>query len=120
MDLAIALQHQQFQEDEIAKGIHDETKEILQNQVKELNDNHISVREHWETVEKYRKADNWVFISNTDGIELKNTISPLLVKGTTNMGATKFDILLVDIELSMVDDTVDVDKAKVTVNKITQ
>lgn len=120
VDLAIALQHQQFQEDEIAKGIHDETKEILQNQVKELNDNHISVREHWETVEKYRKADNWVFISNTDGIELKNTISPLLVKGTTNMGATKFDILLVDIELSMVDDTVDADKAKVTVNRITQ
>ncbi|MBQ7441354.1 MAG: hypothetical protein IJV52_07575, partial [Prevotella sp.] len=60
------------------------------------------------------------FISNTDGIELKNTISPLLVKGTTNMGATKFDILLVDIELSRVDDMVDADKAKVTVNKITQ
>jgi type I restriction enzyme R subunit len=120
VDLAIALQHQQFQDDEMAKGIHDEIKETLQKQVKGLNDYHISVREHWELVDKFRKADNWVYVSNTDGIELKETIAPLLVKGTTNMGATKFDILLVDIELSMVDDNVSGEKAKIMVERIGQ
>ena len=118
VDLAIALQHQKFQSDEVAKGIHDETKDILLKQVKSLNDFHISVREHWEIVDKYRKADSWVYLSNTDGIELKETIAPLLVKGTANMGATKFDILLLTIELSMVDENVSGEKAKIMVEEI--
>lgn len=118
VDLAIALQHQKFQSDEVAKGIHDETKDILLKQVKSLNDFHISVREHWEIVDKYRKADSWVYLSNTDGIELKETIAPLLVKGTANMGATKFDILLLTIELSMVDENVSGEKAKIMVEGI--
>lgn len=120
VDLAIALQHQKYQSDAVAKALHDETKKILLGQVKGLNDYHISVRENWEVVDKYRQKDTWAYISNTDGIELKDIIAPLLVKGTTNMGALKFDILLLQIELSMVDDTVSGDKAMVTVERIAQ
>ena len=118
VDLAIALQHEQFQNDEIAKALHDETKAILIGQVKELNDKHISVREHWDIVDKYRKKDTWVYLSNTDGIELKDVIAPLLVNGTTNMGATKFDILMLNIELSLIDESVNGDKSKQVVEKI--
>jgi len=118
VDLAIALQHEQFQNDEIAKALHDETKAILIGQVKELNDKHISVREHWDIVDKYRKKDTWVYLSNTDGIELKDVIAPLLVNGTTNMGATKFDILMLNIELSTIDESVSGDKSKQVVEKI--
>ena len=118
VDLAIALQHEQFQNDEIAKALHDETKAILIGQVKELNDKHISVREHWDIVDKYRKKDTWVYLSNTDGIELKEVIAPLLVSSTTNMGATKFDILMLNIELSLIDESVNGDKSKQVVEKI--
>lgn len=118
VDLAIALQHEQFQNDEVAKALHDETKAILIGQVKELNDKHISVREHWDIVDKYRKKDTWVYLSNTDGIELKDVIAPLLVNGTTNMGATKFDILMLNIELSLIDESVNGDKSKQVVEKI--
>lgn len=118
VDLAIALQHEQFQNDEVAKALHDETKAILIGQVKELNDKHISVREHWGIVDKYRKKDTWVYLSNTDGIELKDVIAPLLVNGTTNMGATKFDILMLNIELSTIDESVSGDKSKQVVEKI--
>lgn len=118
VDLAIALQHEQFQNDEIAKVLHDETKAILIGQVKELNDKHISVREHWDIVDKYRKKDTWVYLSNTDGIELKDVIAPLLVSSTTNMGATKFDILMLNIELSLIDESVSGDKSKLVVEKI--
>lgn len=118
VDLAIALQHEQFQNDEIAKVLHDETKAILIGQVKELNDKHISVREHWDIVDKYRKKDTWVYLSNTDGIELKDVIAPLLVNGTANMGATKFDILMLNIELSLIDESVNGDKSKQVVEKI--
>lgn len=118
VDLSIALQHEQFQNDEVAKALHDETKAILIGQVKELNDKHISVREHWDIVDKYRKKDTWVYLSNTDGIELKDVIAPLLVNGTTNMGATKFDILMLNIELSQIDEAVSGEKSKVVVEKI--
>ena len=118
VDLAIALQHEQYQNDEVAKALHDEVKAILMGQVKELNDKHISVREHWDLVDKYRKKDTWVYLSNTDGIELKDVIAPLLVNGTANMGATKFDILMLNIELSQIDEAVSGDKSKLVVEKI--
>ena len=118
VDLSIALQHEQFQNDEVAKALHDETKAILIGQVKELNDKHISVREHWDIVDKYRKKDTWVYLSNTDGIELKDVIAPLLVSSTTNIGATKFDILMLNIELSQIDEAVSGEKSKVVVEKI--
>ena len=118
VDLAIALQHEQYQNDEVAKALHDKVKAILMGQVKELNDKHISVREHWDLVDKYRKKDTWVYLSNTDGIELKDVIAPLLVNGTANMGATKFDILMLNIELSQIDEAVSGDKSKLVVEKI--
>ena len=118
VDLAIALQHEQFQNDEVAKALHDEVKAILMGQVKELNDKHISVREHWDLVDKYRQKETWVYLSNTDGIELKDVIAPLLVNGTANMGAVKFDILMLNIELSQVDEAVSSDKSKLVVEKI--
>lgn len=61
VDLAIALQHERFQNDEVAKALHDETKAVLQGQVQGLNDKHISVREHWDLVDKYRKKDTWTY-----------------------------------------------------------
>lgn len=118
VDLAIALQHEQFQNDEVAKALHDEVKAILMGQVKALNDKHISVREHWDIVDKYRRKESWVYLSNTDGIELKDVIAPLLVNGTANMGAIKFDILMLNIELSQIDEAVSGDKSKLVVEKI--
>ena len=118
VDLAIALQHERFQNDEVAKALHDETKERLMGQVMGLNDKHISVREKWKLVDKFRKKDTWIYLSNTDGVELKDVISPLLVSNTTNVGATKFDILMLNIELSEVDDSVKSDKSKMVVERI--
>lgn len=118
VDLAIALQHDKYQNDDVAKALHDETKEILQSQVKGLNDKHISVREHWDVVDKYRRKDIWAYLSNVDGVELKEMVSPLLVNNTTNVGATKFDILMLNIELSTIDESVNGDKSKMMVEKI--
>ncbi len=118
VDLAIALQHERFQNDDGAKALHDETKSILTGQVEGLNDKHISVRERRDLVDKYRKKDSWVYLSNTDGIELKDSIAPLLVNNSTNIGATKFDILMINIELSTVVDDVNGEKSKQVVENI--
>ena len=102
-DIAFHLQHQQYQEDAYCKGLHDETKSLLREQVCTLSDNHISVREKWEAVSKYKGADSWLYLSMVDVMTLKTDISPLLPKNTLDENAKKFDILVLMIELSQID-----------------
>ena len=101
--IAFHLQHQQWQEDAYAKGLHDEIKDILKEQVNGLSDSHISVREHWEAVSHFKDAESWVYLSEVDVNTLCTEISPLLPKNTLDEGAKKFDVLLLVIELSLLD-----------------
>ena len=120
VDLAVALQHQKYQSEPFAKQLHDEIKEMLYQQVARLNDNHISVRQHWSEVDKYRKKEAWTYISNIDAVELKDVIAPLVSDTTTELGAKKFDILMLNIELSMISEEVEAERCKVKVFEIAQ
>lgn len=120
VDLAVALQHQKYQEDEFAKKLHDDTKKHLHGQVLSLNDHHISVRQKWQYVDKYRKDETWVYISSLDAVELKDNIAPLVVSGITDEGAKKYDILLINIELSYIDADVNAEGSKIKVEQISQ
>lgn len=100
-DMAVALQHATYQEEAFAKGLHDSLKKELQEQVSELKDTHISVRQHWEAVDKFRKPENWIYVSPVDALTLKEEISPLLVKSMNDEKAKLFDLLMYCIELSL-------------------
>lgn len=106
-DIAYALQAPQYQADGFAKGLHDELKSILQAEVGKLNDAHISVRNHWAVVSKYRKPAAWQYISAVDVLELKNIIAPLLPISKDNELAKKFDLLSLYVQLGLVEDTYD-------------
>jgi type I restriction enzyme R subunit len=69
-----------------------------------LSDSHISVRAKWELVSRFKEEGAWVYISELDTLELKSDIAPLLTKNTQDENAKKFDVLMLAIELSMVDD----------------
>ena len=101
--IAFHLQHQQWQEDEFARGLHDETKAVLKEQVASLSDSHISVREKWEAVSHFKNDDNWAYISEVDVNTLSTEIAPLLSKNTLDESAKKFDVLTMLIELSLLD-----------------
>ena len=79
-DISVFLQHSRYQEDPFAKNLHDELKTLLHSQVATLNDSRIGVRKHWDLVCKYRKSENWIFISETDALHIKNSLSPLLIQ----------------------------------------
>lgn len=106
-DIACALQAPQYQADDFAKGLHDELKTILQAEVGKLNDAHISVRNHWPAVSKYREPATWQYISEVDVLDLKNEIAPLLPKSPENELAKKFDLLSLYVQLGMVDENFD-------------
>ena len=110
-DIAYHLQHQCYQEDDFAKSLHDELKTLLREQVLALNENHISVRERWADVSRFKEEAVWVGLSLLDTWTLKNTIAPLIVKNTNDVDAKRFDVLMLQIELSLLDEEVKADRA---------
>ena len=120
VDLAAVLQHATYQADAFAKGLHDELKDILWSQVKELNFESISVRKVGEIVDKFQKKENWTYISSIDAIDLKEKVAPILVRHLADNAALRFDILVLNIQLSLVDEEVKGTKSKNKVCQIAQ
>ncbi len=110
-DIAFHLQAHQYQEDEFAKKLHDDIKAILKGQVDLLSDNHITVRAKWEEVSHFKRDSAWVYLSELDRLRLKKDISPILTKSLQDDNAKKFDLLILAIELSLLDDSVSAIKA---------
>ena len=105
-EIAFHLQHQKYQENAFAKSLHDDLKSLLKKQVSLLSDSHISVRAKWEQVCRFKDESAWLYISELDTLALKNDIAPLLVKEMSNENAKKFDVLMLSIELSNLDEDV--------------
>lgn len=105
-DIALLLQAMQYQAEGCwEKAWHDELKEIMHGQVVQLNDSHISVREHWERVAYYRNKANWKVLTAVGVDDMKREIAPLLPTMGDNESALKFDLLSLYVQLSLLDDT---------------
>lgn len=118
VDIAFALQHSKYQSDKEAKKLHDEIKAMLISQVDKLNTKHISVRQNIEVVDKFKKKENWVILSATDVLDLKDKIASLITAGTDNVAAKKFDAIMLYIQLSIVDSNINADSYKRKVQSI--
>lgn len=105
-DLAFELQQSQHQAIPFDKQLHDDIKQLMLEQVQQLSDRHISVRERWESVSRMKDPENWIYLSLVDVEVLKQDISPLLAKNMTDEGAKRFDLLVLIVELSQVSDAV--------------
>ena len=105
-ELAFELQHHDHQSIPFEKQLHDELKATMMAQVQQLSDSHISVRERWNSVSRFKQADNWQYLSLVDVQILKEDISPLIAKSQTDEGAKRFDLLVLTVELSLVNNQV--------------
>lgn len=119
-DIACALQNVKYQSDTEEKALHDRLKSELLTGVQELTDSRIDVREHWKMVTKYRTKEAWLNISEVDVLDIKNEIAPLIISAEGDVYARKFDVLMLKIELSLLDDTQSAERAQVCVVQIAQ
>jgi len=103
MDLACALQHANYQQDEYCKALHDELKTILRNQIAGLTDNLIGVRQHWALIDKFRKAENWVYVNEIDKSDLETCVAPMISMQEADTAALRFDVLMLNMQLALVD-----------------
>ncbi len=102
VDMVVALQSGQYQQNPFARALHDDIKKILRNQVRALSDQNITVRRHWEVVDKFRKEESWVCLSEIDALDLKSQIAPIIIRSITDNSALRFDILILNIQLAQV------------------
>ncbi len=121
-DIAFGLQRAEYQADEFAKRLHDDLKGILHGEIETLNDSRIAVRQQWALVDKYRKKENWAYISQIDvENDIKGVLSHLIVKRSEDESAKKFDLLMLNIELELIDISAPkADKSRNNVVKIGQ
>lgn len=111
LDIAIALQDLRYQEDEYLSDLCFNLKKELQTQVADLNRSHISVRNVWQIVDKYSADKAWEYVSLVDGLEIRTDISPLLPATSDDENAKRFDLIVLLIELSLLDEEVKAEKS---------
>ncbi|MEI8087676.1 MAG: DEAD/DEAH box helicase family protein, partial [Paludibacter sp.] len=117
-DISFELQALRFQEDEYAKAYHSSTKTELREQIGKLNTQRIDVRKNLLYVDKYKLESVWQYISQLDVLEIKTKISLLLTPTKEEENTKKFDLLVLIVELSLLDDITNSIKSQEKIVKI--
>lgn len=78
-----------------------ELMQVLIYQTQTLNTDSFIVRQHWKTVEKYKDPNAWNALSDLDVKELFDHIAPLMSETDQDEMAKRFDVLMLDIQLSI-------------------
>ena len=87
------------QEDAELKAYGESIIGQLVKQTQALNGESFIVRQHWEVVEKYRDANAWNALSDLDIKELHDHIAPLMMETDQDELAKRFDALMLDLQL---------------------
>ncbi|MBK8516561.1 MAG: DEAD/DEAH box helicase family protein [Saprospiraceae bacterium] len=96
--LAFVLLHEQDTElKEYGQSILDG----LIKQTQALNGESFVVRQHWEVVEKYKDPNAWNALNDLDMKQLFDHIGPLMTETDQDEMAKRFDALMLDIQLNI-------------------
>jgi type I restriction enzyme R subunit len=78
--------------------------ELIQSLIKQtqqLNTDSFIVRQHWREIEKYKDPNAWNALSDLDIKELFDHIAPLMSETDQDEMAKRFDVLMLDIQLAV-------------------
>ncbi len=89
------------QDEEVLKIYGQSIIDQLIKQTQKLNTESFVVRQHWEEVEKYRDANSWNSLTDLDIKELHVHIAPLMMEADQDEMAKRFDALMLDIQLNV-------------------
>ncbi|MEZ4775423.1 MAG: DEAD/DEAH box helicase family protein [Bacteroidia bacterium] len=91
----------QNQEEEELKAYGSSILEGLILQTQSLNTDSFIVRQHWREVEKYKDPNAWNALTDLDIKEIFDHIAPLMTETDQDEMAKRFDVLMLDIQLSI-------------------
>ena len=87
------------EEDSVLKDYSDQILNRLIGQTQALDLQSFIVRQHLQTVEKYRDPSVWKDLSDLDIKEIFDHIAPIVLEADTDELAKRFDLILLDIQL---------------------
>lgn len=102
--IVVALQDAAYQVIPELKALRASLVPVLLEQVRELRDTQIGVRQHWELVSRFKQEKSWEAISTLDAGNIRDFLSPLLPMRTEDVNALRFDLLMYLQMLYLVDD----------------
>jgi type I restriction enzyme R subunit len=91
---------QNCEESELKAYGHELMQGLIQ-QTQNLNTDSFIVRQHWKTVEKYKDPNAWNALSDLDVKELFDHIAPLMREIDQDEMAKRFDVLMLDIQIAI-------------------
>jgi type I restriction enzyme R subunit len=89
------------EEDELLKTQSKELYTKLIGQTQALEETNFIVRQHWELVKKYKDPAAWNALGELDVKELFDYISALVLESSEHESAKRFDVLMYDLQLSL-------------------
>ncbi|MDM1349912.1 DEAD/DEAH box helicase family protein [Myroides marinus] len=98
VDLALQLQNH---EEEEVRVFAEEVKDYIHKQVQEINKHSFMTRPTLKTVEKYCTREQWNSLTKGDLIELTKDVSHLVKEKDTDELAKRFDLMMYEMQLSM-------------------
>jgi type I restriction enzyme R subunit len=98
--LRLSFMLQNSEESELKAYGHDLMQGLI-HQTQTLNTDSFIVRQYWKTVEKYKDPNAWNALSDLDVKELFDHIAPLMSETDQDEMAKRFDVLMLDIQLSI-------------------
>lgn len=87
------------EENSVLKDYSEQILNRLIGQTQALDLQSFIVRQHLQTVERYRDPSAWIDLSDLDIKEIFDHIAPIVLEADTDELAKRFDLLLLDIQL---------------------
>lgn len=112
VDLVYELQSVLSQKDEFAKQMYDNLKGELYGKMVALSLKLMVVRKQISSVLYFKKKDTWMRLSAKDVSNLKKKIAPILPQSLNSHAAKLFDFLMLQLELSVVNNQYNANKAQ--------
>ncbi len=112
IDLLYKLQAVQFQKDAFAKRMYDNLKGELYRKIMSLSLKLIVVRKQISSVLYFKRKGIWNCLSSKDVSDLKAKIAPILPKSLNSHASKLFDFLVLQLELSVVNEQYKANKAQ--------
>ena len=109
-DIVFELQAIEYQQNDFASKLFADLKEQLRRDINTLNKNRILVKSNLMYVDKFQCDETWNYLSKIEVQEIKNHISQLIVPNKEDDKAKLFDLKVLTIELSVLNEEVNAKK----------
>ena len=105
LELTRHLQAAEYQADKDHEKLYSEILDVLHHEVNRLNTDSFLVRPHRKYVDRFSQREKWNKVTETDVLDIVGHLSQLTIPDDDDELARRFDLLILNLQLSIVKKT---------------